>query len=74
MVGTIPGWLNVDLLRVGPAKWDLDDDFSLNHWLDGCAMLCKFTICRGCVKFRSKFLRSDSYNKMVIPTGKLINW
>ncbi|XP_017486837.1 PREDICTED: beta,beta-carotene 9',10'-oxygenase-like [Rhagoletis zephyria] len=61
--GTIPEWLSVQMLRVGPAKWDLDD-FVLNHWLDGCAMLCKFTISQGRVKMNSKYLHSEAYNKM----------
>ncbi len=64
LAGTIPEWLSVQMLRVGPAKWDLDD-FVLNHWLDGCAMLCKFTISQGRVKMNSKYLHSEAYNKMV---------
>lgn len=63
--GTIPEWLNVNMLRLGPAKWDLDDGFSLNHWLDGCGMVCKFSIEEGTVKFNSKFVQSNSYSKMV---------
>ncbi len=53
------------MLRIGPAKWDLEDDFTLNHWLDGCALLCKFTFENGEVSFRSKYLESEAYNKMV---------
>ena len=64
-LGNIPEWLNVELIRLGPGKWDLDDEFVLNHWLDGCAMLCKFSIRHGCVKYVSKFLESDAYRKMV---------
>lgn len=63
--GNIPEWLNVELIRLGPGKWDLDDEFVLNHWLDGCALLCKFSIKHGCVKYVSKFLESDAYRKMV---------
>jgi carotenoid cleavage dioxygenase-like enzyme len=53
------------MLRIGPAKWDLEEDFTLNHWLDGCALLCKFTFENGEVSFRSKYLESEAYNKMV---------
>ncbi|XP_027204496.2 neither inactivation nor afterpotential B isoform X1 [Dermatophagoides pteronyssinus] len=63
--GNIPEWLNVELIRLGPGKWDLDDEFVLNHWLDGCALLCKFSIRHGCVKYVSKFLESDAYRKMM---------
>ena len=64
LTGFIPQWLNVQMLRLGPAKWDLNG-FVLNHWLDGCAMLCKFTISHGTVTFHSKFLESEAYTKMV---------
>lgn len=62
--GTVPEWLNVNMLRLGPAKWDLDQDFSLNHWLDGCAMLCRFSFDKGRVVYDSRYLRSNAYNKM----------
>ncbi|KAF7492405.1 Beta, beta-carotene 15, 15'-dioxygenase [Sarcoptes scabiei] len=61
--GNIPSWISVRMIRLGPAKWDLDD-FVLNHWLDGCAMLCKFIIRNGTIKYSSKFLDSDAYRKM----------
>lgn len=32
-----------------------------NHWFDGMALLHQFEIEDGAVKYRSKFLRSDSY-------------
>ena len=65
MKGEIPDWLNGDILRLGPGKWDLSKDFTLNHWLDGCALICKFSIEKGKVSFKSKYLESDAYNKMV---------
>src|SRR4051794_9860244 len=37
LTGTIPPWLNGSLLRTGPARWDLRDGSSVNHWFDGLA-------------------------------------
>ncbi|KAI1297157.1 Beta,beta-carotene 9',10'-oxygenase [Halotydeus destructor] len=62
--GSIPTWLTGSLVRVGPGKWDLKDGFVLNHWLDGCALMAKFTISNGQVRYSSKFLQSDAYKKM----------
>ncbi|KAJ6653979.1 hypothetical protein lerEdw1_007611 [Lerista edwardsae] len=36
-------------------------DARFNHWFDGMALLHQFEIENGAVKYRSKFLRSDSY-------------
>ncbi|XP_045595941.1 beta,beta-carotene 15,15'-dioxygenase [Procambarus clarkii] len=60
--GQWPAWLRGSFLRVGPGKYDLGD-FTLNHWLDGMAILHKFHIDGGKVSFRSKYLRSDAYKK-----------
>ncbi|GBM54983.1 hypothetical protein AVEN_82531-1 [Araneus ventricosus] len=46
-IGNIPDWVEGQLFRLGPAKWDFDEDFSLNHWLDGSALMYKFTIRKG---------------------------
>lgn len=62
--GEIPSWLNGSLIRLGPGKWDLKD-FTLNHWLDGCAILLKFRFDRGQVWFSSRFVDSDAYRKMM---------
>ena len=63
--GQLPDWLNGSLIRTGPAKWDLDDDFSLNHYYDGCAMMVKFEFDQKnrCVRAMNRFLRSDAYKK-----------
>lgn len=53
------------MIRLGPAKWDLGNDFSLNHYLDGYAMLCKFSIRNDYVNFQTKYLYSDAFCKMV---------
>ena len=63
--GQLPGWLSGSLIRTGPAKWDLDDDFSLNHFYDGCAMMTKFEFDQktGRVRAMNRFLQSDAYKK-----------
>ncbi|XP_054854612.1 carotenoid-cleaving dioxygenase, mitochondrial [Eublepharis macularius] len=58
--GCIPPWLKGKLLRNGPGKFDFGKD-NYNHWFDGAALLHQFTIENGAVKYRSKFLRSESY-------------
>lgn len=65
LLGSLPEWLQGSLIRLGPGKWDLEDGFTLNHWLDGCAMLIKFRFEDGRVFYSSKFLRSTAFTKMM---------
>lgn len=57
-------------MRNGPAKWDLQPDFCLNHFFDGCALLTKFNFTADGsdglkkVTARTRYLRSDAYQKM----------
>ena len=64
--GQLPDWLNGVLIRSGPGKWDLEENFSLNHFLDGCAMMVKFEFDskNQTVRAKSRFLKSDAYHKM----------
>lgn len=62
VIGDIPKWLSGNFLRVGPGKFDLGN-FTLNHYLDGFAMLSTYTIKDGKVQFHSKYLKSDAYKK-----------
>lgn len=50
--GTIPNWLEGYYLRVGPGKFELGDT-TLNHFIDGYAMLSKFDIQDGKVSPKS---------------------
>uniref|UniRef100_A0A8C5N3V2 Beta-carotene oxygenase 1 n=1 Tax=Leptobrachium leishanense TaxID=445787 RepID=A0A8C5N3V2_9ANUR len=59
--GHIPKWLQGTLLRNGPGKHSVGD-MSYNHWFDGLALLHSFTFKDGEVYYRSKFLRSDTFN------------
>lgn len=59
--GNLPPWLQGTLLRNGPGKHFVGET-SYNHWFDGLALLHSFTIKDGEVHYRSKYLRSDTYN------------
>nr|CAD7428112.1 unnamed protein product [Timema monikensis] len=63
-IGQLPVWLRGSLVRLGPGKFDLGD-FVMNHWFDGYAVLYKFDIADGKVKFSKRFLYSDAYKKAV---------
>ncbi|XP_041656577.1 beta,beta-carotene 9',10'-oxygenase-like [Cheilinus undulatus] len=60
--GTIPSWINGNLLRNGPGKFEFGNTH-YNHWFDGMAMLHKFKIEEGQVTYMSRFLQSDAYKK-----------
>ncbi|KFM65541.1 Retinoid isomerohydrolase, partial [Stegodyphus mimosarum] len=64
IIGEIPDWVEGQLFRLGPAKWDFDNDFTFNHWLDGCALMYKFTIKKGHVDVMSRFLDTVMYQKI----------
>ncbi|MFA4927562.1 MAG: carotenoid oxygenase family protein [Patulibacter sp.] len=59
LTGTIPAWLAGSLLRTGPARWDLNDG-SVNHWFDGLAMLHRFAITDGRVRYANQLLRGKA--------------
>ncbi|XP_053126352.1 beta,beta-carotene 15,15'-dioxygenase [Hemicordylus capensis] len=59
--GEIPSWMEGILLRNGPGMHTIGES-KYNHWFDGMALLHSFTIKNGEVFYRSKYLRSDSYN------------
>ncbi|XP_064016058.1 beta,beta-carotene 15,15'-dioxygenase isoform X1 [Pogoniulus pusillus] len=59
--GHLPTWLQGILLRNGPGMHTIGDT-TYNHWFDGLALLHSFTFKNGEVYYRSKYLRSDTYN------------
>ncbi|XP_036202795.1 beta,beta-carotene 15,15'-dioxygenase isoform X1 [Myotis myotis] len=61
VTGKIPTWLQGTLLRNGPGKHTVGET-RYNHWFDGLALLHSFTIRDGEVCYRSRYLRSDTYN------------
>ncbi|KAM6044866.1 carotenoid-cleaving dioxygenase, mitochondrial isoform 1-T1 [Theristicus caerulescens] len=58
--GHIPKWINGNLLRNGPGKFEFGEE-KFNHWFDGMALLHQFRLENGTVTYRSKFLQSNSY-------------
>jgi len=60
--GTIPGWLSGTLIRNGPAKFEVGRR-TFRHWIDGLAMLHKFSFQHGEVSYANKFLESRAYKK-----------
>src|SRR5437764_3410177 len=65
--GELPPWLVGSLVRVTPAKWEVD---GIRHWFDGLAMLHRFGIADGRVSYANSFLRGRSYEE-VERTGRL---
>ncbi|CAK6436820.1 unnamed protein product [Pipistrellus nathusii] len=61
VTGKIPTWIRGTLLRNGPGMHTVGET-SYNHWFDGLALLHSFTIRDGEVYYRSRYLRSDTYN------------
>ncbi len=60
--GNIPDWLSGTLIRNGPAKFEFGDR-RYNTWLDGMAMLNRFSIHDGKVSFSNKYLDSKTFKK-----------
>ncbi|XP_061072522.1 carotenoid-cleaving dioxygenase, mitochondrial-like [Conger conger] len=58
--GHIPSWVSGCFLRNGPGKFEFGNK-SFNHWFDGMALMHQFKIEGGQVTYRSRFLRSRSY-------------
>ena len=57
--GTIPDWLQGELIRNGPGQVMVDKP--MRHWFDGLAMLHRFHIAEGNVSYRSRFIDCAAY-------------
>lgn len=60
--GQIPLWINGSMYRNGPGIFEVGDS-QYNHWFDGLALLHKFVISNGKVEYRSKYIKSEAYEK-----------
>lgn len=58
--GIVPAWFSGQLLRVGPACFEVGDD-CYNHWFDGLSMLHRFGFDNGRVSYCNRFLRSQTW-------------
>lgn len=58
--GDLPAWLSGTLLRNGPGVFEIETgtgtSHSLDHWFDGLAVLHRFTIHDGAVRYRNAHL------------------
>ena len=62
--GELPPWLSGSLIRVTPAKFDIEGDRPIRHWFDGLAMLHRFAFDgSGKVSYANRFLHSESYSR-----------
>ena len=60
--GHLPDWLSGSLVRVTPAKFDLEQG-TIRHWFDGLAMLHRFAFHDGRVSYANRFIRSEAYER-----------
>ena len=58
--GTIPSWLSGTLIRNGPGRFRVGEQ-RVNHWFDGLAMLRRYAVDDGAVRYTNRFLRTDAY-------------
>jgi carotenoid cleavage dioxygenase-like enzyme len=58
--GTIPDWLSGRLIRNGPGQFEVGGERA-THWFDGLAMLRKYAVADGAVRYTNRFLRTEAY-------------
>ena len=58
--GTLPPWLTGSLIRTGPAKFEVGEQW-YRHWFDGLAMLHRFAFAEGKVSYANRFLETRAY-------------
>lgn len=58
--GEAPSWLAGDLLRTGPAMFEIGAK-SYRHWFDGLAMLHRFALAPQAVRYTNRFLKGKSF-------------
>ncbi|CAG7830593.1 unnamed protein product [Allacma fusca] len=72
LTGKLPSWVKGTYIRTGPGKFDFDNNFEMNHFMDGYAIITKFEIDEEEVKFSKKFLETDAYKKAMIAQKPVI--
>jgi carotenoid cleavage dioxygenase-like enzyme len=60
VTGSIPAWLSGSLVRNGPAVFEVGAR-RVNHWFDGLAMLRRYAIEDGTVRYTNRLLRGEAY-------------
>lgn len=59
--GTVPTWLYGSLIVAGPGKYEINNS-QARTWLDGFAMLHRFSFNNGKVSYVNKFVETNYYN------------
>ncbi|MEJ3747466.1 carotenoid oxygenase family protein [Actinomycetes bacterium KLBMP 9797] len=67
--GSFPGWLAGDLLRTGPARFEVGEH-RYRHWFDGLAMLHRFAFAGGEVRYWNRYVDSPAY-RSARDTGRI---
>ena len=71
-VGMIPDWINGNLYRNGPGKFEFGND-SFSHLFDPAAIIQKLNFSNGRVEYQSKYLKSRNFktnqemNRIIFP-------
>lgn len=60
--GEIPKWLDGNLFRNGPGKFEYPGQ-KLVHWFDGPAMINRFSFKNGKMTYQNRFVRTEIYTK-----------
>jgi len=60
--GSIPDWLEGDLIRNGPGTFTVGQE-RYRHWFDGLAMLHRFSFRKGKVAYQNKYLECKAYHE-----------
>ncbi len=58
--GGLPDWLSGTLLRNGPGAFEVGGE-RVGHWFDGLAMLRRYHLDGGEIRYSNRFLRTDAY-------------
>lgn len=58
--GTLPAWLSGSFMAIGPSIFEVGTT-QANHWLDGLAMVRRFSIHNGAATYSNKLVKSQYY-------------
>jgi beta,beta-carotene 9',10'-dioxygenase len=60
--GNFPQWLSGSFMAIGPSVFEVGSS-KANHWLDGLAMVHRFSIHDGAVTYSNKLVKSNYYKE-----------
>ena len=62
--GKIPAWIHGTFLSIGPGQFEINES-KASHWLDGFAMVHRFTVQSGSVSYANKLIKTNYYKEAV---------